>query len=418
MRGIVLRVARRADVLCEAQVRDKVCNFSSINCLRSQGYSCGKVGSEISGDENGGGVEQDNVAAWSLFAGENGREDGCVGLGVASDEGFGGGSGETGVLGGDGGEGDDAVVDFGDVGRAEDRDFIEAGGPGDGGFTMDDEGVAGAKLGHGFGDERDEVRGVDAHDLRGRSGRIGEWPEEIEDSANSEGATDGHDRFHGRVEARGVKERETVAAKARGGFGGGDVDGDAEGLKDVSRAALGGNGSVAVLGDCGSGGCGDERSGGGDVEGAGGVAAGAAGVDEELALGGIEGEGGGGGAHGLNEASYFGWSFTTSGEGSKEGGDLDVGELTREDLLHEVAGFFAGERNAAFDELLKVGLEGHPLRVAGRLPGSNLLGAPMYMAKVRLTVVVVVKMSFAAIFAPCHSSQSMNCVRIASVCGE
>ena len=67
---------------------------------------------------------------------------------------------------------------------------------------------------HGFGDERDEVRGVDAHDLRGGSGGIGERAEEVEDGADAEGAADGHDGLHGRVQAGRVEEGE---AMARGG---------------------------------------------------------------------------------------------------------------------------------------------------------------------------------------------------------
>lgn len=342
-----------------AEVREKDCNCSGINCARGEGYTSAEIWGQVCSDEDGGGVEEDDVAARAGLAGEDGGEDGGVGLGVASDEGFGGGSGEASVLGGDGGEGDDAVVDFGDVGGAEDGDFVETGAIGCGGCAVDDEGVAGTELGHGFGDEGDEVRGVDAHDLRGCSGGIGEGAEEVEDGADSEGAADGHDGLHRRVEAGGVEEGEAMRSEGGGGFDGREADGDAEGFEDVCGAGLRCDGAVAVLGYGGSGGCGDEGGGGGDVEGTGGITAGAAGVDEELALGGFEGEGGGGGAHGFDEAGDFGGGFAAGGEGSEESGDFDVGELAGEDLLHEVAGVFAGERGAAFDEVLEMRLKGH-----------------------------------------------------------
>ncbi len=114
-----------------------------------------------------------------------------------------------------------------------------------------------------------------------------------------------------------------------------------------------------MFGYGGSGGGGDEGSGGGDVEGAAAVSAGAAGVDEDGLFGGVEREMGGGFAHGVDETGDLGWSFAAGGEGSKEGGDLDVGELAVEDSLHEGASFFTGEGAAAFDEVFEVRLEGH-----------------------------------------------------------
>ena len=59
--------------------------------------------------------------------------------------------------------------------------------------------MAGVEEPHGFGGERDEVWGVDAHDLCGGSGGIGERADEMEDGADAEGAADGHDGLHRRV---------------------------------------------------------------------------------------------------------------------------------------------------------------------------------------------------------------------------
>jgi len=70
---------------------------------------------------------------------------------VASCEGLDGGAGKTGVFGREGGEGDDAVVDLGDLRGAGDGDLVEAadGAVGRLGGSVDDEGVAGAEQGHG-----------------------------------------------------------------------------------------------------------------------------------------------------------------------------------------------------------------------------------------------------------------------------
>jgi len=114
-----------------------------------------------------------------------------------------------------------------------------------------------------------------------------------------------------------------------------------------------------VFGYGGSGGGGDEGGGGGDVEGTAAVTAGAAGIYEDGLLGGREGEVGGGVAHGVDETGDLGGGFAACGKGSEEGGDLDVGEFAGEDGVHEGAGLLPGERAAAFDEVLEVGLERH-----------------------------------------------------------
>ena len=71
------------------EVCEEICNFSGINCAGGERYAGAEVGSEVCGDENGSGVEQDDVAARAGFTGEDGGEDGGVGVGVASNEGLG-----------------------------------------------------------------------------------------------------------------------------------------------------------------------------------------------------------------------------------------------------------------------------------------------------------------------------------------
>ena len=117
-----------------------------------------------------------------------------------------------------------------------------------------------------------------------------------------------------------------------------------------------------MFGDGSSGGSGDESGCGGDVEGAAGIAAGAAGVGQAGSLCVAEREGGGGGAHGVDETCDLSGGFPTGCERAEEGGDLDVGELAGEDLLHEGAGVCADEGGAAFGDLLEVGLGRHRLK--------------------------------------------------------
>src|SRR5260370_4836555 len=182
--------------------------------------------------------------------------------------------------------------------------------------------MAGVEQGHGFSDQGDSVSGVDDHDRVGGSGGVGEGAEEVEDGADSEGLADGHDGLHGRVQAGGVKEGESMPAQRGGGVDGREAEGDAEGFEHIGGAGLGGDGAVAVLGDHdsgpggGSGGGGDEGGGGGDVEGAAAVSAGAAGVDEDGLLGGVERGGGGGGAHGVDEAGDLGGGVCARSAGS------------------------------------------------------------------------------------------------------
>ncbi len=100
------------------------CDGSGVDGFGGEGDAGGEVGGEVGGDEDGGGVEQDDVAAGASFAGEDGGEDGGVGAGVAALKGFDGSAGEADVFGGDGAEGDDAVVDFGEVAGAGDGELV------------------------------------------------------------------------------------------------------------------------------------------------------------------------------------------------------------------------------------------------------------------------------------------------------
>ena len=196
------------------------------------------------GDEDGGGVEQDDVAAGAGFAGEDGGEDGALVWASPPLEGLDGGAGEADFFGGDGAEGDDAVVDFGDSGwgrRWRIRPCRAVAGLLVGcwlvspwttkAWRVPRRAMASATRGTRCG-------GVDAHDLRGGSGGVGERADEMEDGADAEGSADGHDGLHGRVEAGGVEEGEAMRAEGGGAFGGREADGDAEGFEDVGGTGL------------------------------------------------------------------------------------------------------------------------------------------------------------------------------------
>ena len=351
---------------------------AGVDGFGGEGYAGLEVGDQVGGDEHGGGVEQDYVAAGAGFSGEDCGEDAGVGLSVASPEGFDGSAGEADVFGGNGVVGDDAVVDFGVMAGAGDGELVHAnfvwrvtvsGAVGDvvylAGFAVDYEGVTGVEEGHGLSGEGNKVGGVDSHDLSGGSGGIGERADEVEDGADAQGSADRHDGFHGGMECGGVEEGEAMLAEGAGSFFGRQGDGDAEGFEDVGGAALAGDATIAVFGDgdggvlCVPGGCGYECCGSGDVEGAGGVGSGAAGVDEGEALGCGEGDGSGGGAHGVDEAGDFFGGFAAGGEGGEECGDFEVGGFAAENGLEGFGGFGAGEGFAVFDDPLEVGLERH-----------------------------------------------------------
>ncbi len=332
----------------------------------------------VCGDQDRGGVEEDDIAAGAALPVEDAVQDAGVGVCVATDEGFDGGAGHADVFRGEGGECNRAVADFGDVGGAADGYLIETGTAGCAAGTVvavNDEGVANAEGGHCFGHKRDEMRGVDAHDLRACAGRVGERAEEVEDGADASAAVQrGISGLHVcEVQACRVEEGEPMFPEGFGRVFGVEVYRDAEGFEDISGAALGGDGTVAMLGDGGSGGCGYECGGGGDIEGAAGIAAGAAGVDQSQTLFIGEWDGSGGSSHGVDKAGNFGGGFTAGGESPEEGGDLDVGELAGEDAFHEFARLYAGENGAAFDDQFEVRLERHCLKGSRAVGGSAKL---------------------------------------------
>ena len=81
--------------------------------VSGQGKAGGKIGCEVGGNEHGGGVEEDDVPAGALFAGEDRAEDRGVVLGIAALKRGEGSAGKVEIFGSDGAESDDAVANFG-----------------------------------------------------------------------------------------------------------------------------------------------------------------------------------------------------------------------------------------------------------------------------------------------------------------
>ena len=140
--------------------------------LAARAMPVGRSGARSAVTRTAAALRRSYVAAGAAFAGEDGGEDLGVCVGVAALEGFDGGAGEADVFGGEGGEGDDTVVDLGEVAGAGDGELVHtsaaagatrlaAGAAGIAallaGFAVDDEGVAGVEEDHGFGGERNEM---------------------------------------------------------------------------------------------------------------------------------------------------------------------------------------------------------------------------------------------------------------------
>ena len=163
-----------------------------------------------------------------------------------------------------------------------------------------------------------------------------------------------HEGRHGRLEERCGEEGEAVRSQGLRGRLGRVLSGDAERLEHVGRTGARGDRAIAVLGDVRAGrGC-DERGCGGDVEGAGRVAACAAGVDEQVAFGRGEGDGGGPGAQRVDEAGELELGLAADAEAAEQGGQAqrELGGGRRvEERLEQRAGVGAGKWQARFEDL-------------------------------------------------------------------
>lgn len=146
--------------------------FAGVEGFSGEGDAFGEIGGSAGGDESGGSVGEENVAAGAVFAEEKRAakkfvNDFRVVGGIAAGEGFDGRAAKSEVFRSDGVGVDLAVAQFGYGRFAGDGNFIEAVG------AVDDEGAAGAEFAECAGDAFD-IGGVEnAYDLRGCAGGIG-----------------------------------------------------------------------------------------------------------------------------------------------------------------------------------------------------------------------------------------------------
>ena len=243
------------------------------------------------------------------------------------------------------------LFNAGDDRLAGGGEFVDAVG------SVDDEGALGAECQKRAADEKNAAGCEHSDDLDAGVRGIGERAAEVEDGAEAERAAQGAEGLHGRVIERRVEEDEAGFAQAFDGEFRRELDGNAEGFEDVGCAAAGGDGAIAVLGDLGAGGCGNQGRAGGDVEGERTAAAGADAVDEFGAL--FVGERNGHRllAHDVDEAGEFRGLLAARGEHGEQGGGFDLGHLAGEDLAEHVGGLLARELCAVFGERLEEGLQ-------------------------------------------------------------
>ena len=163
---------------------------------------------------------------------------------------------------------------------ARDDGFARGGELVDSVSAVDNERAPGAERRQRAADEKNAAGSEHPDDLRARVGRIGERADQVEDGAKAERAAKRTESLHGRVIERREEEDEAGFAQTFDGQLRRKFNGDAESLEDIGSAAARSDGAVAVLGDAGSGGCGNERGSTGNVEGLRTTAAGADTIDE------------------------------------------------------------------------------------------------------------------------------------------
>ena len=216
-----------------------------------------------------------------------------------------------------------------------------------------------AELAQGAGEGLAARGVVDAHELHGGQGGVGERTEEIEDGADAEGATHRHRVTNARVVLGRKEKADACLLEATARDLGWGVDAHPELLEDVGRAALARDAPVAVLGDGHAAGRGDEGGGGGQVEGVGPVAAGAAAVGDGKPAG-VEVQRGR--AHGFGRARHLVRGLALGLEPDEQGRELHLAHLAGHDGAEDGARTLAGEIFAAAEGLEGVGeIQAHGL---------------------------------------------------------
>src|SRR6185312_4917353 len=222
-----------------------------------------------------------------------------------------------------------AVHDLGDEIQTDRGELVDSPA------SVHDVRTVGAQTRQDLGDRAYELGRVDTDDLRPRARGIRERPEHVEDRPRSQLFPDRCCVSHRRVVRGGEQEAEAELVDRTRDSLGLLLESETEGLEHVCRAAGGGDGAVAVLGDRGAGCCCDESSRGRDVDRVGAVAAGTGRVDKVVTpwpdrqdvL-----------AHRLGAPGDLVGRLALGAQSDEEAADLRGGRLAAHDLAHHVAG--------------------------------------------------------------------------------
>ena len=205
---------------------------------------------------------------------------------------------------------------------------------------MDDERAPCAEGRQYRGDGLHQLGSVDPDDLRPRSGRVGQWPEDVEDGARGQLATNGRRVPHGRMVRLGEQEAEAELVDRPLDLRGRQVEAETERLEHVGGPRRRGDRAVAVLGHAGARSGRHQRGRRGDVEGPRAVAPRSSGVDEILpprshredVL-----------AHRLRASRDLVGALPFQPQRDEEASHLRGGRLAAHDLVHHVARLAARE---------------------------------------------------------------------------
>ena len=118
------------------------------------------------------------------------------------------------------------------IGDGRGGDFIQAVA------AVDDERAPDAEPLQCAGDKLQAIPRIDTKHLEGRTGRIGQRPQQVEDAAHAQLAADRGGMFHGRMMSRREEKADAGLVNAVGHFLRGDVEFHTEGLQHISTTGL------------------------------------------------------------------------------------------------------------------------------------------------------------------------------------
>ena len=190
----------------------------------------------------GAGVESDDIARRTGPAGQhvfNGRQALVDGVDL---EGLQGTALQAEILRGQAVGADFALLEFSDLGRGADADFVQAV------LGMHHHHMATAQALQHMGQRFHPAGGEYAHDLVGRAGGIGERPQQVEDRAHSHLPPWADGVFHGAMVQRREQETDADGFDAGADLFRAQFQPDSGGFQHIRAAGSTGDGTIAVLG--------------------------------------------------------------------------------------------------------------------------------------------------------------------------